>query len=205
MNFDLTDEQKLFAEQVHRFAREHLAQGALARAHDPAFPFDVARLMAKQGLMGITLPQEDGGQGGALMDAVIAIEQTAAVCPRSADVVQFGNFGPIRTFAEYGTPAQKQRWLGDLLSGRMVMSLGMTEPDAGSAVTDLKTSAVADGGDYVINGSKVFSTFSAEAQIFLIYVRFGPGLNGIGSVLVERGTPGFAIGKPSAFMSGEEW
>jgi alkylation response protein AidB-like acyl-CoA dehydrogenase len=205
MNFDLTDEQKLFAEQVHRFAREHLAQGALARAHDPAFPFDVARLMAKQGLMGITLPQEHGGQGGTLMDAVIAIEQTAAVCPRSADVVQFGNFGPIRTFAEYGTPAQKKRWLGDLLSGRMVMSLGMTEPDAGSAVTDLKTSAGAEGGDYVINGSKVFSTFSAEAQIFLIYVRFGPGLNGIGSVLVERGTPGFAIGKPSAFMSGEEW
>jgi alkylation response protein AidB-like acyl-CoA dehydrogenase len=205
MNFDPTAEQKLFAEQVHRFAREHLAQGALARAHDPAFPFDVARLMAKHGLMGITLPQEDGGQSGTLMDAVIAIEQIAAVCPRSADVVQFGNFGPIRTFSEYGTPAQKKRWLGDLLSGRVVMSLGMTEPDAGSAVTDLKTSASADGGDYVINGSKVFSTFSAEARIFLIYVRFGPGLNGIGSVLVERGTPGFAIGKPSAFMSGEEW
>ena len=205
MNFDLTDEQKLFAEQVHRFAREHLAQGALARAHDPAFPFDVARLLAEQGLMGITLPQEDGGQGGSLMDAVIAIEQVAAVCPRSADVVQFGNFGPIRTFAEYGTPEQKKRWLGDLLSGRMVMSLGMTEPDAGSAVTDLKTSASPDGGDYVVNGSKVFSTFSAEAQIFLVYVRFGPGLDGIGSVLLERGMPGFAIGRPSAFMSGEEW
>jgi len=205
MNFDFTPEQTAFAETVRRFAREKLAAGALQRAHDPRFPFDVAELMAKQGLMGIALPQSDGGQGGALMDAVIAIEQIAAECPRSADVVQFGNFGPIRTFAEYGTSTQKQRWLGALLAGRMVMSLGMTEPDAGSAVTDLKTSARSDGSRYVVNGSKVFATFSPDAQIFLVYVRFAPGLAGIGSVLIERGTPGFSIGAPSAFMSGEEW
>ncbi len=205
MNFECTAEQTQFADSVRRYAREHLAAGALKRAHDPRFPFDVAELMAKQGLMGITLPQSDGGQGGTLMDAVIAIERVAAVCPRSADVVQFGNFGPIRTFAEYGTQAQKARWLGELLAGRMVMSLGMTEPDAGSALTDLKTSAQADGPDYVVNGSKVFSTFSPDARIFLIYVRFGPGLSGIGSVLIERGTSGFSIGAPSAFMSDEEW
>ncbi len=205
MNFDFTAEQKQFAETVGRLAREHLGAGALQRAHDPRFPFDVAQLMAKHGLMGITLPQSDGGQGGSLIDAVIAIEQVAAVCPRSADVVQFGNFGPIRTFAEYGSAAQKARWLNELLAGRMVMSLGMTEPDAGSALTDLKTSARADGSHYVVNGTKVFSTFSPDAQIFLVYVRFGPGLAGIGSVLIERGTPGFSIGAPSAFMSDEEW
>jgi alkylation response protein AidB-like acyl-CoA dehydrogenase len=146
MNFDFTDEQKQFAEQVRRFAREHLAKDALKRAHNPRFPFDAAEMIAKQGLMGITLPQNEGGQGGTMMDAVIAIMEVAAACPRSADVVQFGNFGPIRTFAEYGTPAQKARWLGDLLAGRAVMSLGMTEPDAGSALTDLKASAKADGG-----------------------------------------------------------
>jgi alkylation response protein AidB-like acyl-CoA dehydrogenase len=81
----------------------------------------------------------------------------------------------------------------------------MTEADAGSAVTDLKTSARADGAHYVIDGSKVFATFSPDAQVFLIYVRFGPGLGGIGSVLVECGTPGFSVGPPQAFMSGEEW
>jgi alkylation response protein AidB-like acyl-CoA dehydrogenase len=205
MNFDYTDEQKQFAESVRRFAQDHLAAGALKRAHDPGFPYDVAALMAKQGLMGISLPEHDGGQGGTLMDAVIAIEQVAAVCPRSADVVQFGNFGPIRTFAEYGTEAQKKRWLGELLSGRMVMSLGMTEPDAGSAVTDLKTSARADGSHYIVNGSKVFSTFSPDAHIFLVYLRYGLGLGGIGSVLIERGTPGFTVGAPSEFMSGEQW
>ncbi|MFZ0375511.1 MAG: acyl-CoA dehydrogenase [Xanthobacteraceae bacterium] len=205
MDFDFTAEQKQFAESVGRLAREHLAEGALKRAHDPRFPFDVAQLMAEHGLMGITLPESDGGQGGSLIDAVVAIEQVATVCPRSADVVQFGNFGPIRAFAEYGTPGQKAHWLGELLAGRMVMSLGMTEPDAGSALTDLKTSARADGAHYVVNGSKVFSTFSPDAQIFLVYVRFGPGVSGIGSVLIERGTPGFSIGAPSAFMSGEEW
>jgi len=205
MNFDFTEQQRQFAESVHRFARTHLAPGALQRAHDPRFPFDVAELMAKQGLLGITLPQSEGGQGGTLMDAVIAIMEVAAECPRSADVVQFGNFGPIRTFAEYGNPTQKARWLGELLAGRLVMSLGMSEPDAGSALTDLKTSARSDGAQIVINGAKVFSTFSPDAQIFLVYVRFGPGVGGIGSVLIERGTPGFAIGAPRAFMSDEEW
>ena len=205
MNFEFTDEQKMFVESVRKFARAELAPGALKRAHDPRFPFDIAKRMHAQGLMGITLPEADGGAGGTLMDAVIAIEEVAASCPRSLDVVQFGNFGPIRTFAEYGSPQQKARWLPDLLQGRMVMSLGITEPDAGSAATDLKTSAKPDGAHYVINGSKVFSTFSPDAAIFLIYVRYGSGLGGIGSVIVERGTAGFTIGKPSRFMSGEEW
>src|SRR6267154_1143113 len=205
MNFEFTDEQKLFAESVHRFALAHLEKDALKRAHASRYPFDVAKLLSAQGLMGITIPEADGGIGGTLMDAVIAIEQIAAVCPRSADVVQFGNFGPIRTFAEYATPAQKARWLPDLLAGRTVISLGMTEPDAGSAVTDLVTSARPDGSDYIVNGTKVFSTFSPDAAIFLIYVRYGPGLGGIGSLIVERGTPGFSIGPPSRFMSGEEW
>src|SRR6187549_2433003 len=205
MNFDFTEEQKLFADSVRKFAQAHLEKDALKRAHDSGFPFDVAKLMSQQGLMGITLPEADGGQGGSLMDAVIAIEQTAAVCPRSADVVQFGNFGPIRTFAEYGTEYQKKKWLAECLAGRMVMSLGMSEPDAGSAVTDLKTHAKPDAENYTINGTKVFSTFSPEAAVFLVYVRYGPGVGGIGSILVERGTPGFTIGPPQEFMSGEQW
>jgi alkylation response protein AidB-like acyl-CoA dehydrogenase len=205
MNFAFSDEQNLFADSVRRFAQAHLEKDALKRAHDSGYPFDVAQLMAKQGLMGITIPEADGGQGGTLMDAVIAIEQVASICPRSSDVVQFGNFGPIRAFAEYGSTAQKQRWLGDLLAGRMVMSLGMSEPNAGSAATDLTTTAKPDGSHYILNGTKVFSTFSPDAAIFLIYVRYGPGVGGIGSVIVERDTPGFQIGTPSAFMSGEQW
>ena len=205
MDFDFTEEQRAFAESVRRFAQAELAPGALERAHDPAYPWETAAKIARQGLLGILFPEEDGGMGGTLMDAVIAIQEVALACPKSADIVQAGNFGPIRTFVEYATPEQKARFLPDLLAGRKLLSLGMTEPEAGSAVTDLRTTAREDGDGFVIDGTKVFSTHSPEAALFLVYVRFGPGVGGIGSVLVERGTPGFAIGQPSRFMNGEAW
>jgi alkylation response protein AidB-like acyl-CoA dehydrogenase len=205
MDFRPSPEQEAFAESVRRFARAELAPGALARAHDARYPWETAQKIARQGLMGIAFPERDGGAGGTLMDAVIAIQEVALACPRSADIVQTGNFGPIRTFVEYAAAEQKKRFLPDLLGGRKIMSLGMTEPDAGSAVTDLRTSATEKGDGYVINGSKIFSTHSSEAALFLVYVRFAPGVGGIGSVLVERGAAGFTIGKPSRFMNGEEW
>jgi alkylation response protein AidB-like acyl-CoA dehydrogenase len=205
MNFRMTPEQETFRESVKRFAEKHLAECARERAHAPGYPFDVAKLMAKQGLLGITIAEADGGQGGTLIDAVIAIETVASACPRSADVVQAGNFGPIRVLAEYGTKSQKERYLGRLLAGESVISVGMTEPEAGSAVTDLQTSATPDGQGYRINGSKIFTTHSQYAELMLVYVRFGPGIDGIGSVLVETQGQGVRFGKPSKFMSDEEW
>lgn len=205
MDFALSEEQRAFRDSVRGFAHKHLAAGALARAHDPAHPFDVARLMARQGLLGITLPQADGGQGGTLMDAVLAIEAVASVCPRSADVVQAGNFGPVRVLAEFGSAGQKTKYLKPILAGDTVMCLGMSEPEAGSAVTDLKTSAVADGDGFRVSGTKVFSTHGPYASVILAYVRYAPGLEGIGSVLIEPGWKGVSFGKRSRFMSGEEW
>lgn len=201
----LSDEQQSFADTIRRFALAELADGAIDRAHSREYPWETAKKLAEMGLLGITVKEEDGGVGGTLMDAVIAIQEIALVCPKSADIVQAGNFGPIRTFSEYASSAQKQAYLADLLSGQKLISLGMSEPEAGSAATELQTRAEKDGENYVINGSKVFSTHSPEADLFLIYVRFGPGTDGIGSVLIERGTPGFTIGGRSSFMSGEEW
>lgn len=205
MDFDFAEEQQILLDSVRRFARQELAPGAVARAAAEAYPWDVAGRMAELGLMGLSLPTGIGGAGGSLLDAIIAIQAVAEFCPRSADVVQAGNFGPMRTFAEYASPEQRERWLSDLLKGRLVISLGMTEPGAGSAVTELATTARGDGDAYVIDGRKIFGTHSADAGLFLIYVRFGPGLDGIGSVLVERDTPGFEIGQPSRFMNGEHW
>jgi len=205
MDFRLTEEQRLFADSVRGFAQKHLAAGAVARAHDPAHPFDVARLMAKQGLLGITMPEADGGQGGTLTDAVIAIEAVAAVCPRSADVIQAGNFGPVRVLAEFGTVEQKAKYLAPILAGETVVCLGMSEPEAGSAVTDLKTAATPDGDGFRVSGSKVFSTHGPYASVILAYVRYGPGVGGIGSMLIEPGWDGVSFGKRSSFMSGEEW
>jgi alkylation response protein AidB-like acyl-CoA dehydrogenase len=205
MDFTLTHEQQLFRDAVQGFAERHLRAGALERANADSYPSDVARLMAKQGLLGITIASEDGGQGGTLMDAVIAIETVALACPRSADVVQAGNFGPIRVLAEYGNSEQKRRYLPKLLAGDGVIAVAMTEPDAGSAVTDLQTGAVADGEGFRIDGSKVFTSHSRHADLFLVYVRFAPGVDGIGSVLVERGAQGLSFGQPTRFLSGEEW
>ena len=205
MDFRPSAEQAQFRDSVRRFAQKHLAAGARERAHAPGYPWDVARLMARLGLLGITIAQADGGQGGKLIDAVIAIEEVAAACPRSADVVQAGNFGPIRVLAEYGSPRQKKLFLQKLLEGESVISVGMTEPEAGSAATDLKTAATPDGAGWRINGSKVFTTHSAYADVILAYVRFGPGVGGIGSVLIGTKEKGVRIGKPSKFMSGEEW
>ncbi|OJH43310.1 acyl-CoA dehydrogenase family protein [Paracoccus sp. SM22M-07] len=205
MNFEPTEEQRMFQDSVQRFARTELAPGAAERARSHEYPWDVARQMAQMGLMGIALPEEDGGMGGTLLDSIIAIQAVAEACPRSADAIQAGNFGPVRTFAQFATPALKERYLGPILRGEAVISLGMTEPEAGSAVTDLQTSATPDGDGFRINGTKIFGTHSAEASVFLVYVRFGPGLDGIGSVLIAKDAPGLTVGQPSAFMNGEEW
>ena len=205
MDFKLSQEQAQFRDAVHGFAERHLRANALKRAHQEGHPWDVAKLMAEQGLMGITIKEEDGGQGGSLMDAVIAIETVASVCPRSADVIQAGNFGPVRVLAEYGTPDQKARYLSKILEGTSVITVGMTEPEAGSAVTDLKTTATPDGEGYRINGTKVFQTHASYAEVMLTYVRFGPGVSGIGSVLIPRDAEGFKQGAPSKFINGEDW
>jgi len=205
LNFSLSPEQIDFQTSVRRFAEHHLKAGAVERAHSRDYPWDVAKAMAAQGLLGLTIAEEDGGAGGSLMDAVIAIETIALVCPRSADVIQAGNFGAIRVLAEYGTPFQKEKYLSRLIDGTALISVGMTEPDAGSAVTELKTSATRDGAGWRINGSKIFTTHGPHADFILAYVRFGPGTQGIGSVLIETGADGVNMGKRSSFMSDEEW
>ena len=205
MDFNLTEEQIAFQNSVRSLADKYLKEGNLKRAHDPLFPKDIAKLFSKNGLMGITLPEKDGGQGGKLMDAVLAIEQVALICPRSADVIQAGSFGPIRTFAEYASNYQKEKYLKKLLNGEMVIGLGMTEPNAGSAVTDLTTKAIQDGKGFRVSGSKVFTSNSPDADIFLIYVRYHEGINGIGSVVMDTSMPGFSKGKSSKYTNGEEW
>ncbi|MET0820801.1 MAG: acyl-CoA dehydrogenase [Aeromicrobium sp.] len=205
MDFTLPAELEELRRSVERLAADRLADGALARAHASDYPWDVAKLFASQGLLGLTISEEAGGQGGSLMAAVTAIQAVASSCPRSADVVQAGNFGAIRTFAEYATPEQRERYLPTLLAGESLIGLGMSEPEAGSAVTDLRTAATRDGAGWRINGTKVFSTHSAEASVFLVYVRFAPGVSGIGSVLIDRDAEGLSIGAPSTFMNGEHW
>jgi len=205
VDFSLSETERAFRESVRAFAERHLAKGARDRAHDPRFPWDVARMMAGAGLFGVMLPEADGGQGGTLFDAVLAMQEIALACPRSADVFQAGNFGAFRTLAEYASPAQKERFFSPLLKGEKIAAVAMTEPEAGSAVTDLRTTCTADGNLYRLNGGKIFTTNTEDAAVFLVYCRFAPGLDGIGSVLVEPGMEGFRLGEPTRYMNGESW
>jgi len=205
IDYLLTDEQRMFRDSVARFAQKELADGAVQRATDGVFPKAVVKKIVDAGLVGILMPEEDGGHGGTLIDAILAIQEVALVCPRSADVVQAGNFGAIRTFSEYASAEQKKRFMPGLMSGESIISVGMSEPEAGSAVTDLTTSARADGDGYRLNGTKVFGTNSGDADLILVYCRFGPGVGGIGSVIVEKGMDGVKVGPPNQFMNGEAW
>ena len=203
MDFRLSAEQSAFQDSVRAFAKRELEANALARAHSEEFPRGVAKKMASAGLLGITLPEADGGQGGTLMDAVLAIEQVALACPRSADLIQEGNFGAIRVLARFATEDQKKRFLAPLLRGEEIIAVAMTEPEAGSATTDLVTAATPDGAGFRVSGSKVFP--NPHADQYLVYVRYGPGVDGIGSVMIRRGAAGFTIGKTAKFMSGAHW
>ncbi len=205
MDFNLTEEQSIFRDAVAAFADRELKDNALDRAHSDDYPWDVARKMVDAGLIGITASEQDGGVGGTLMDAVIAIQEVAMACPRSADVVQAGNFGAIRVLSQFGSDEQKERVLRPLLRAEELIAVAMTEPGAGSAVTALTTTATPDGDGWRISGEKIFTTHGLHATVFLVYVRFGPGVGGIGSVLIRRGAEGLTFGKPSRFLSGEDW
>ena len=205
VDFGYPQEIAEFAATVERFARKRLADGALARAHSPKYPREIARELAAQGLFGIAMPENLGGQGGDLLAAVVAIQSVARACPRSADVVQAGNFGAVRTFAEYANASLREEYLDGLMTGELLISLSMTEPQAGSATTDMVTTARAVPGGYRVSGSKIFGTHSPEADLYLVYLRFGPGVGGIGSVILARDTEGLTVGTPSRFLSGEQW
>lgn len=205
MDFSLSQEQLQFQQSVLGFADRHLKDGALARAHDENYPHDVAKLIAEQGLFGIAMSEADGGQGGSILDSIIAVQAIASVCPRSADVIQLGNFGAIRTLAEYASEDLKERYLKPILAGEKLICVSMSEPHAGSAVTDLSTTATADGDGYRVSGSKVFATHGPYADFMLVYVRFGEGVGGIGSIMIERNSEGVSVGKPAYFMNDDIW
>jgi alkylation response protein AidB-like acyl-CoA dehydrogenase len=203
MDFQLTDEQRLLQEAARKLAEERFAAKAFTWERRGEYPWENAKALAEAGFLGILLPEADGGQGGTVMDAVLVMEAIAQVCPHTADVVQATSFGAIRAFAAYGQPAVKRRVMPELLRGEKIITVAMTEPGAGSAVTDLRTTARIEGDQVVLNGQKIFNSNGPHTHYFLAYVRFGPGTKGIGSVLAERGAPGFVLGKPERFMSGE--
>jgi len=204
MDFNLTEEQLELQKWSRNLAKEKFAEKAYSWVRNNEVPWENAKILAEQGLMGMTLPVEDGGQGMSLIEAIIVMEEIAKVCPNTADMFQVGNFGAIRQLSAYGSKQLKDRILPTILSGEKLISVAMSEPNAGSATTDLQTKARIEGDKVIINGSKVFNTHGPHNSYYVVWVRFGESVRSSGAILVERGAPGFIVGKTETHMSGEE-
>lgn len=200
MDLRLTEEQQAVRDSARRLAEHHFGPKAFTWTE---FPWENARALAEAGFTGITIPVEDGGQGGTLMDAVLVMEAVSQVCPHSGDAVQATNFGAIRQIAAFGSDRVKQEVLPLLLEGEGLVSAGMSEPEAGSALTDLRTTARYEGEEVVLDGMKVWNSHGPEITHSVIWCRFGPRTRDIGAVLVPVDAPGFTRGAPESYMSGE--
>ena len=200
MDFSLTTEQQALQESARKLAEARFAPTAFTR---DGFPWENAKILADYGFTGITIPVEDGGQGGTLMDAVLVMEAISQVCPTSGDAVQATNFGGIRQLAAFGSDRVKEEVLPKLLAGEGLISAGMSEPEAGSALTQLTTTAEYDGDEVVINGQKIWGSHAPELTHSVVWCRFGPRTRDIGCVVVPTDAPGFRKGPAETYMSGE--
>jgi alkylation response protein AidB-like acyl-CoA dehydrogenase len=202
MDFQPNQEQEMLRQAVRTFAEKELRPIAFTHEGRGDYPREIFQEMADMGLLGITLPEKYQGGGRTPVDAIMVMEEIGRVDPLAAGIVFGANFGPIRAVAVYGTDRQKERYIPPVCRGEFSMSIAITEPTAGSAATELKTRAVQDGDHYVLNGAKSFISDGDRADAFMVYCRFGEGIEGIGSIIVDRDTPGFTVGKDEPNMSG---
>lgn len=193
---DFNEDEAMFRDAVREFARNEI--GPKARAMDEAGLFDKALLkqIFEMGLMGIEIPEEYGGQGGTFFQALIAIEELAAVDPSAAVVVDVQNTLVNNAVIRWANEEQKRRWLPRLAQDTLA-SYALSEAGAGSDAFALATRATRDGEDWVLNGRKLWITNAYEAGFFLVFANANPeaGYKGITCFVVERGMAGFSIGK----------
>lgn len=204
MDFQLGDYHRHLVQLARDLAQRHFAERAFTWEERGDYPLEYLPILAEQGLTGITLPQELGGQGGSLLDAVLVIETVSQVCPNAADCIQATNFGAIVQLARLGSPELRERHLGPLLAGQGLITVAMSEPEAGSAITELRTRARFEGNHVVIDGQKIYNSNGPYSTHWVVWARFGAGTRDIGAILVERGSPGLEVHE-HRFMSGEKY
>lgn len=203
MDFQLSKEQQLLQKTVRDFADRECRDVASEWDRDGEIrDHSVIDRMVGMGLVGMCLPEQYGGGGQELLSAIVCIEQLARISPLCAAAVFESNVGPVRVIEFFGSDAQKERFLPLVCQGRMQISVGMTEAEAGSALTDLRTSATKVDGGWRLSGRKVFCTGGGHSEAYMVYCRLDgvPGAKGIGALLVEKDTPGFTFGKQEEFM-----
>jgi len=203
LNFSLTAEQQALKLSVRKFAQNELPEIALEIERDDQPPsLALKQRFGELGYLGVNLPTQYGGGGLSHLDAVLVLEEVAKVSISVAFPIFESCFGPTLAIAHFGSDQMKETVIPKVCSGDMVVAVSMSEPEAGSALTDLKTSGRVEGDEIILNGTKRWCSGAGHSEAYVVYCRLNesPGAKGIGAVLVHKGTPGFTFGKRDHHM-----
>ncbi|SDH08003.1 butyryl-CoA dehydrogenase [Sinosporangium album] len=199
----LDPDQRALREMVEKLAAERFAPHAREwdRSRTP-LPTSERKKLAELGLLGITMPKQYGGEERPLLDALIVLEELAKASPVAAWPVFEACTGPARVIELFGTEEQKDRLLPPIVAGEKTLAVSISEPDAGTAATDMSTRGRVDGNEIVINGVKRWCSGAGHSEQYLVYLRLDdrPGAKGIGAVVVDGDTPGLTFGPQEQLM-----
>ena len=197
MNFTLTKEQELVRQMVRDFAVNEVKPIAAEIDATERFPMENVKKMGELGMMGIPFPTEFGGAGGDVLSYILAVEELSKVCATTGVILSAHTSLCASLINENGTPIQKEKYLRDLCTGNKLGAFGLTEPGAGTDAAGQQTTAALDGDNYILNGSKIFITNGGVADTFIVFAMTdkSKGTKGISAFIIEKGFPGFSIGK----------
>ncbi|MFT5134387.1 MAG: alkylation response protein AidB-like acyl-CoA dehydrogenase, partial [Gammaproteobacteria bacterium] len=203
MNFQLTDDQKQLQASARRFAREKLPELAeeIELSEEPPSR-ELIKEYADMGFLGINVPESLGGLGLGNLEALIVLEEFGQISSAIAFPIFESSVGPVRAIEKFGSDSLKQRIVPAVCRGDMLVAVAMSEPHAGSALTDLTTRGVIENGVVTINGTKRWCSGGGHADGYVVYCRLSdePGAKSIGAVLVEKGAEGLSFGKKESLM-----
>ena len=202
MDFSNSKTEELFLQMIRSFAENEVKPLAAEVDEQERFPMETVRKMAELGIMGIPVPKEYGGAGGNVKMYIRAVEEISRVCATTGVILSAHTSLCMAPILENGTEEQKQKYLPKLASGEWIGAFGLTEPNAGTDAAMQQTVAEDAGDHWVLNGTKIFITNAAYADVFIVMAMTdkSKGTKGISAFIVERGFPGFSIGKKEAKM-----
>ena len=203
MDFQLSEEQKELKESVRRYARERLLSIAeeIEQSGEPPSR-ELVREFAGMGYLGVNIPEQLGGLGLGNLEALIVVEELGRVSSAVAFPVFESCVGPVRAIEKFASQELVEEVVPAVCAGDKIVAIAMSEPAAGSALTDLTTRAEVQGDEVVLNGAKRWCSGGGHADGYLVYCRFSddPGAKAIGAVYVEKGTEGLSFGRPEHLM-----
>lgn len=194
----LTEDHRMIRESIREFVEERIKPRAIEIDESGEYPLDVMRELGELGFLGCPFPEEYGGAGLDNLSQTMVVEEVGRHCASTAlGIAAHVSLGTFPIYA-FGTEEQKRRWVPKLASGDMIGAFGLTEPDAGSDAQGIRTTAVRDGDEFVVNGAKMYCTNGTHAGTIVftaITGRKGGDRKEITAFVVERGTPGLVYGK----------